>query len=140
MEQEIDEKLKDYIITKYGNLQAFVSQTRLKYTTLVTMLKRGIYNSSVQNVLEICRVLDISADELADGRITPLADAPKFNGEPPHVEDLLRICRTLMFQNMTVGRENEPITDEDIQTITDALLIALEMIKRRHARNRGDSE
>ena len=87
----------------------------------------------------MCRVLDISADELANDRIVPLADAPKFYGEAPHVEDLQRIARTMMFQDMTVGKENEKMTPEDIQTVCDALEIGVEIVKRRHKRNRGDS-
>lgn len=140
MAQEIDEKLKQYILSKYGSVQAFVKETTLKYTTVVSILKRGVNNSSVQNVLEICRVLDISADELADGRITPLADAPKFDGDPMQVEDLRRLARIMAYQQMIVGKEKEPLTPEDIQTVSDAIEIAIEMIKRRHKRNRGDSE
>lgn len=140
MAQEIDEKLKQYILSKYGSVQAFVNDTTLKYTTVLTILKRGVNNSNAQNVLEICRVLDISADELADGRITPLADAPKFDGEPMQVEDLRRLARIMAYQQMLVGKEKEPLTPDDIQTVDDAIEIAIEMIKRRHKRNRGDSE
>ena len=140
MAQEIDEKLKQYILSKYGSVQAFVKETTLKYTTVVSILKRGVNNSNAQNVLEICRVLDISADELYDGRITPLADAPKFDGDPMQVEDLRRLARIMAYQQMIVGKEKEPLTPEDIQTVSDAIEIAIEMIKRRHKRNRGDSE
>lgn len=66
-----EELLKDYILSRYSSIREFTSQANIPYTTLDSIFKRGIGNSSVSNVIKICKTLHISADELADGRITP---------------------------------------------------------------------
>ena len=66
---DIEKKLKDYIKEKYGNLNAFCKSIGMPWTTLDSILKRGIDNSSVANILKITSALGISADALAYGRI-----------------------------------------------------------------------
>ena len=59
-----EEKLKEYILTKYGTLQEFVEAVNLPYTTVKGIITRGILNSNSNNVFKICKTLNISADEL----------------------------------------------------------------------------
>lgn len=72
----IEEKLKDYILSRYNSVREFTIRAEIPYTTLDSIFKRGIGNSSVNNVIKICRALNISADELADGNITPYTKRP----------------------------------------------------------------
>lgn len=65
----IEEKLKDHILTRYKSVREFTIEANIPYTTLDSIFKRGIGNSSVSNVIKICRALNISADKLADGII-----------------------------------------------------------------------
>lgn len=66
-----EKMLKDYILSRYNSVREFTIQADIPYTTLDSIFKRGIGNSSVTNVIKICRALGISADGLADGRIEP---------------------------------------------------------------------
>ncbi len=72
----IEERLKDYILSRYNSVREFTIHADIPYTTLDSIFKRGIGNSSVNNVIKICRALNISADELADGNITPYIKRP----------------------------------------------------------------
>ena len=67
----IEEKLKNYILSKHNSVREFTIQADIPYTTLASVFNRGIGNSSVNTVIKICRALNISADELADGNIIP---------------------------------------------------------------------
>ena len=65
----IEDKLRNHILSRYKSLREFTQTADIPYTTLDSILKRGIGNSSINNVIKICKALHISADELADGNI-----------------------------------------------------------------------
>ena len=71
-----EEKLKAYILTQYKSLRDFAqnSGVGIPYTTIDGILKRGVRNSSISNVIKLCSTLNISADELAKGMIVPLSE------------------------------------------------------------------
>lgn len=81
-----EEKLKEYILQKYGTIKRFSAIAGIPNGTMANILRRGIMNSSVDNIIAICRTLEISVDELADGRITPLADREKLNEKITYLE------------------------------------------------------
>jgi predicted transcriptional regulator len=58
---EIIEKL---IERNWPNKKAFAESIDIPYTTLASMLSRGIGNASVNNVLKVCKGLNITIDEL----------------------------------------------------------------------------
>lgn len=72
----IEDRLKDYILLHYKSLRNFVNTSGIgiPYTTIDGIFKRGIYNSSISNILRLCEVLNISADELAKGNIVPIKE------------------------------------------------------------------
>lgn len=70
-----EEKLKAYILTRYKSIREFVAHAGIPYTTMDGILKRGVDKASIGNILTICRVLGISADELGRGEIIPLQGA-----------------------------------------------------------------
>lgn len=66
-----EEKLKDLILSKYKSVREFTITVDIPYTTLDSIFKRGIGNSSVSTILKICNALHIKADALANGEIEP---------------------------------------------------------------------
>ena len=70
----IESKLKDMILERYHSIREFSNTVDMPYTTIDSILKRGIANSSVSNIITICKALQISADALADGEIHPVRD------------------------------------------------------------------
>lgn len=59
----LEEKIKNLIIEKYGSIRQFAIKIDIPYTTIDSILKRGIDNSNVSNVLKMCKALDISVDK-----------------------------------------------------------------------------
>ena len=65
----IERKLKELIKEQYGSVSEICRQVGMPVTTLDTILKRGIANSNITNIIKITNALNISADALAEGRI-----------------------------------------------------------------------
>ena len=59
----LEEKIKKLIIEKYGSIRQFALKIDIPYTTVDTILKRGIDNSNVGNVIRICKTLGLSVDK-----------------------------------------------------------------------------
>ncbi len=66
----IEQALKDLILSKYGSISEFSASISMPNSTVNSILRRGVDNSNVANVIAICDALGISTDELAAGRIT----------------------------------------------------------------------
>ncbi len=65
----IEEQLKHLILAQYKSIRAFSKAVGLPNPTVESILKRGLENASVGNVIKICKFLRISADGLSDGEI-----------------------------------------------------------------------
>ncbi|MBR7568920.1 multidrug transporter [Lactiplantibacillus plantarum] len=59
-----EEYLKDLIEIKYGNVKFFSEHAGLKYTTVRSILERGVLNAKVENVIKICDALGIKPEDI----------------------------------------------------------------------------
>ena len=82
----IEEKLKNYIKLKYGNIANFCKEVGMANSTFATIMTNGIQCANVKNILKICEALNISADGLAKGNIVPL------NTDDPVMEYALKLA------------------------------------------------
>ena len=64
----LEDKLKELIIEKFGSVRQFSIKIDIPYTTVDSILKRGLDNSNVGNVIKMCKALDISIDYLLDNK------------------------------------------------------------------------
>lgn len=64
----LEDKLKNLIIDKFGSVRQFAINIDIPYTTVDSILKRGIDNSNVGNVIKMCKALNISIDSLLDNK------------------------------------------------------------------------
>ena len=60
------EIIKQLIVESGYNQKAFAEKVDLPYTTLRSMLQRGIGNASVDNVIKVCKGLGITTEELEE--------------------------------------------------------------------------
>lgn len=67
--EKVEESVKSIIIKKYGNLKKFCEKIEMPWTTLDSILKRGIANSNITNVMKITKELNIDTESLASGVI-----------------------------------------------------------------------
>ena len=68
----IENKIKSLIISRYGSLSSFCERINLPYSTVDSILKRGIAKANVLNVIKICNELGLSVDSLKHGIIEPI--------------------------------------------------------------------
>lgn len=58
--------LKHLIESKYGNVKAFSEAINIPYTTVRSILERGVGKAQVDNIIKICNGLGISPEQLSD--------------------------------------------------------------------------
>ena len=73
---ELESNVKSLIIEKYGSMKKFCETIDMPWTTLDSILKRGIANSNITNVLKITRELKLDAEKLVDGYISYVDEDP----------------------------------------------------------------
>lgn len=106
---ELESQLKQMIINKYGSLKKFSDTINMPWTTLDSILKRGIANSNITNVLKITRELGLDAEKLVDGELSQNVSsvatvAAHFDGDE-YTEDELDEIR--QFAEFVKKRKNK---------------------------------
>lgn len=128
----IEEKLKDLILKRYHSIREFTIEIDIPYTTVDSIFRRGIGNSSVSNVIKICKALRISADALADGEIVPVEKrAPRPINDRIEVKEVLEDTRDLLTHCGFITLDGNPIGKTEIESIFDAMDVGVEIAKRK---------
>lgn len=99
---ELESQLKQMIIDKYGSLKRFSDTINMPWTTLDSILKRGIANSNITNVLKITKELGLDTEKLVDGELvqnisSPTTLAAHFDGDEYTEEELDEIRQFAAF-------------------------------------------
>lgn len=128
-----EEKVKNLILRRYHSIREFSILTEIPYTTLDSILKRGIGNSSVTNVIKICKALDISADALADGEIVSVArrSTSKNLTELIEIKEILSDTKHILTHSGELTLDGKPIGKAGVESILDAIDIGVEMAKKK---------
>lgn len=127
-----EEKLKDLILSRYHSIRDFTNSINLPYTTLDSMFRRGIDNSSVTNVVKVCKALDISVDALADGEIAPLRKQPaKRVNDWIKAEDIIDETKDALKYSGFVTLNDKPISVIQLDSIIDAMEVGVEIAKKK---------
>lgn len=121
----IEQELKALIVERYGSAKNFALEINMPNSTLDNIFRRGVLNSSVTNIIKICNALEISADELADGKIVSRsASAVWASSLTPGEADAIKKYRALdergkMAVDSTLAREYE-ISSRNTAVASDA--------------------
>lgn len=129
-----EEMLKDYILEKYKSLREFVQVANMSYSTVDSILKRGIDNSSISNVMKICKVLNISVDELAEGRITPIQKNHYIPDiglvETDDISQILESTKKRLTDYTKLKLDGKKVDRKTVSTIIQAIDIGEQMAKK----------
>lgn len=129
----IEEKLKDLILSRYKSIREFVIEIDMPYTTIASIFNRGIDNSSISNVIKICKALGISADALAEGKIVS-TNRRYFEPveDPIDISDILADtkARLVCYDDLTL--DGSPVDDETAKAIVQGIEVSLELAKRHN--------
>ncbi len=80
----VEKELKEMILKRYGSLSEFCKKVDLPWTTLDSILKRGVEKANIKNILRITSELGIDIESLANGEIkqqAPTTLAAHFDGD-----------------------------------------------------------
>ena len=123
----IEDKLKNLILSRYRSIREFTQVIDMPYSTFDGILKRGIDNSSVVNVIKVCQALEISADALADGQIRPACNIRESQvdaSDVAHIIDQVK-SKILTYDNLTL--QGKPIDQIIRNTLANSLDIVIEV-------------
>ena len=127
-----EEKLKELILKRYHSIREFTISIDMPYTTMDSIFRRGVGNSSVTNIIKICKALGISADALADGEITPVKrNTAILLNDMIEVKDILDDTKDLLIHCGEITLDGEPIDKSGIESIIDAMDVGVEIAKRK---------
>lgn len=137
-----EELLKKYICTYYKSVRQFAIQTGLKYSTIAAILTRGLNTASIDNVFEICDVLDIGVEALIkDCRIEPrTADLERqINLVSNDIEKYFSSLMLSTYVNdfMLDGKR---LSDEEIEFLDDGINIVFNQLRARRKREESKKD
>jgi hypothetical protein len=130
----IEEKLREYILAHYKSIREFTKKVDMPYTTVDGILKRGVANSSIGNVLKICKALNISADELANNRIVTLNKEPTPHVFIANIPDMIEYMKNNPeeFYDLTV--DDKPLDNVEWETMLNSMTLIVEFIRNKRKR------
>ena len=127
----VEKKLQDFILSSYRSIREFTQSIGMPYSTFATILNRGVDNSSVTNIIKICKALGISADELANGEIVPLSHPSRATKtESDLLIEFISFTTRLKNSKRITARGRE-ISPEELNEIISVLEIGIEIGLRR---------
>lgn len=128
---KIEQQLKEYILTRYRSVREFTMSADIPYTTLDSIFKRGIDNSSITKVFRICKALGISADELAEGRITPVSMLPHVKrGDTHEIHEFLNRFKMELISMDNPTLDGEPVDEGTLEAIAQGIDVSYETVVR----------
>lgn len=65
----VESELKELILKKYKSLREFAIIIDMPYSTLDSVLKRGVNKANISNIINICKELNLSVEALGEGEI-----------------------------------------------------------------------
>ena len=130
-----EDKLKDLILKRYYSVREFSIEHDIPYTTIHSIFKRGIGNSSVTNIIKICKALGISVDALADGEIKPVNDRSAILlNDRIEVKEIIDDTKEMLIHGGFITLDGEPINKDGLESIIDAMDVGVELAKKRNNR------
>ena len=126
----IEDKLKEYILDRYKSIRDFSLSIGISQSTIDSMLKRGLNNSSIKNVIKICKALNISVDGLASGEIRPVT---VYRSDPglTDVSEILSDVKTKLTKMDGLTLDGQPADKGSVETIIQAIDIGEAMIRKK---------
>jgi hypothetical protein len=123
----VEDKLKEMIIENYKTIQEFANVCKMKYTTVMSILSRGVLNANVQNIFTICQTLGLDPEEMAQGRLTP-KEAVYARKQIRSIETLFEIVQNSTGQ-YDITLDNVPLSQDEQKMISALFTQAVEFIR-----------
>lgn len=127
-----EDKLHELILKRYHSVREFTITHNIPYSTIHSIFKRGIGNSSVTNIIKICKALNISADALADGEIVSISKriSPTYD-DLIEINDILADTKERLIYSGELTLDGVRMDKRGIESIIDALDVGVEIAKKK---------
>lgn len=129
----VEERLKEMIIKQFGTMKDFTDHIGIPNSTFANILRRGVQNANVVTIIKICQALEISTDDLAEGRIVPLK---RPEATPERIEDIFEEVKQKLLNADNLTINEEPATDAEIMYFVNTLDAALLISKKQKQINK----
>ena len=124
----IEERLKELIIKQYGTMKNFTDEIGVPNSTFANILRRGVNNANVVTIIKICQALNISTDELAQGKIVPIE---RSVSAPTKIEDIFEDVKQQLLNGDNLTINDKPATAAEIMFLVNTLDVALQINKKQ---------
>lgn len=144
-----EEQLREMILKQYHSMREFSARIDVPNSTVESILKRGVQNSSVSNVIKLCKGLNISVEALAEGQIVPnrrrssstdvkFARLSQGKRQPvrvaPPVEKEINSILSDAIKRLRDTRltlNGQYVKQEDVDSIVDTINFGVDMVSKR---------
>lgn len=126
----LEDELKKYILKRYKSLREFTIRIDMSYSTMTSILSRGIDGASVGNIAKICKGLGISMDALGEGKIEPITSYKKPSERIFEVKEILDDVKDQLSHVDGLTLEGKPINKKSIDSIINTIDVGVEIAKR----------
>lgn len=118
-----EEKLKQLILSRYSSVKSFAEENGMPYSTVRSILERGIMNANVENAIKICSALGIRPEIFSPLLETSKNESeilPIYNKlEKPRQEKVLSYAKDQLEEQENsniISMFDKPQEDEDYIT------------------------
>ena len=132
-EMNVEERLKEMIIKQFGTMKDFTDHIGIPNSTFANILRRGVQNANVLTIIKICQALEISTDDLAEGRIVSLK---RPTAQPERIEDIFEEVKQKLLNADNLTINDEQATEAEIMYFVNTLDAALLISKKQKQINK----
>ena len=126
----LETELKEMIISRYGSLAKFANEIDMSWTTLDSILKRGILKANIVNVLKITGELGIDTEKLGDGLIVMLPNEDISSPSESDESYYLDPAAAAMAQELYARPEMRVLFDATRNVSPDDIQFVIDMLDR----------
>ena len=121
----LEEQLKQEILGRYKSIREFSAMTGIPYSTVDSVLKRGIKNSGVGTVIKIFSFLDIDVESISSETLKRINTLEKTKNPPSTDESALGGGRisiedsNRLLVDLGLIQEGQDLSDDDFAFLSN---------------------
>ena len=119
----IEERLKNHINNKFSSVLEFCETSGIPNSTLQTVFKRGITNTSSKTIFRICDALALDVNALYAGEIKSSKPEKKSPTDPVDVIEYVA-----KMEKLPLTYKGEELTDEQKEKIALGARVTIEIV------------
>ncbi|HHV6111801.1 TPA: LexA family transcriptional regulator [Staphylococcus aureus] len=114
-----EKHLKHLMEMKSGSVKAFSEDIGLAYTTVRSILERGVFNAKVENIIRICKGLNIKPENIMDLNDTIISESitTLIKLTPPRQQNVLNYANSQLDEQNKVTSIDEYKGDKKYEEV-----------------------